>query len=135
MRGRGAALLLALAMSLTLAACGGKDSGDAGAARLRDHGTSGTETPARRSRDLLEDGRYYAGGDGVVSDRRNTGTSEWEKLGRDLRESWDKLMDGAEDTARDVGRGVEDTARDMGRGVENAAGAGEHQTGTKTGTM
>ena len=102
MRGRGAALLLALAMSLTLAACGGKDSGDAGAARLRDHGTSGTGTPARRSRDLLEDGRYYAGGDGVVSDRRNTGTSEWEKLGRDLRESWDKLMDGAEDAGNQL---------------------------------
>lgn len=117
MRGRGAALLLALAMSLTLAACGGKDSGDAGAARLRDHGTSGTETPARRSRDLLEDGRYYAGGDGVVSDRRNTGTSEWEKLGRDLRESWDKLMDGAED----AGNQLEQDARDVGKKTEKDA--------------
>lgn len=117
MRGRGAALLLALAMSLTLAACGGKDSGDAGAARLRDHGTSGTETPARRSRDLLEDGRYYAGGDGVVSDRRNTGTSEWEKLGRDLRESWDKLMDGAED----AGKQLEQDARDVGKKTEKDA--------------
>ena len=117
MRGRGAALLLALAMSLTLAACGGKDSGDAGAARLRDHGTSGTETPARRSRDLLEDGRYYAGGDGVVSDRRNTGTSEWEKLGRDLRESWDKLMDGAED----AGNQLEQDARDVGKKTEKGA--------------
>ena len=117
MRGRGAALLLALAMSLTLAACGGKDSGDAGAARLRDHGTSGTETPARRSRDLLEDGRYYAGGDGVVSDRRNTGTSEWEKLGRDLRESWDKLMDGAED----AGNQLEQDARGVGKKTEKDA--------------
>ena len=117
MRGRGAALLLALAMSLTLAACGGKNSGDAGAARLRDHGTSGTETPARRSRDLLEDGRYYAGGDGVVSDRRNTGTSEWEKLGRDLRESWDKLMDGAED----AGKQLEQDARDVGKKTEKDA--------------
>ena len=117
MRGRGAALLLALAMSLTLAACGGKDSGDAGVARLRDHGTSGTETPARRSRDLLEDGRYYAGGDGVVSDRRNTGTSEWEKLGRDLRESWDKLMDGAED----AGKQLEQDARDVGKKTEKDA--------------
>ena len=117
MRGRGAALLLALAMSLTLAACGGKDSGDAGAARLRDHGTSGTETPARRRRDLLEDGRYYAGGDGVVSDRRNTGTSEWEKLGRDLRESWDKLMDGAED----AGNQLEQDARDVGKKTEKDA--------------
>ena len=117
MRGRGAALLLALAMSLTLAACGGKDSGDAGAARLRDHGTSGTETPARRSRDLLEDGRYYAGGDGVVSDRRNTGTSEWEELGRDLRESWDKLMDGAED----AGNQLEQDARDVGKKTEKDA--------------
>ena len=117
MRGRGAALLLALAMSLTLAACGGKDSGDAGAARLRDHGTSGTETPARRSRDLLEDGRYYAGGDGVVSDRRNTGTSEWEKLGRDLWESWDKLMDGAED----AGNQLEQDARDVGKKTEKDA--------------
>ena len=117
MRGRGAALLLALAMSLTLAACGGKDSGDAGAARLRDHGTSGTETPARRSRDLLEDGRDYAGGDGVVSDRRNTGTSEWEKLGRDLRESWDKLMDGAED----AGNQLEQDARDVGKKTEKDA--------------
>lgn len=117
MRGRGAALLLALAMSLTLAACGGKDSGDAGAARLRDHGTSGTETPARRSRDLLEDGRYYAGGDGVVSDRRNTGTSEWEKLGRDLRESWDKLMAGAED----AGKQLEQDARDVGKKTEKDA--------------
>ena len=117
MRGRGAALLLALAMTLTLAACGGKDSGDAGAARLRDHGTSVTETPARRSRDLLEDGRYYAGGDGVVSDRRNTGTSEWEKLGRDVRESWDKLMDGAED----AGNQLEQDARDVGKKTEKDA--------------
>ena len=108
---------LALAMSLTLAAGGGKDSGDAGAARLRDHGTSGTETPARRSRDLLEDGRYYAGVDGVVSDRRNTGTSEWEKLGRDLRESWDKLMDGAED----AGNQLEQDARDVGKKTEKDA--------------
>ena len=66
---------------------------------------------------LLEDGRYYAGGDGVVSDRRNTGTSEWEKLGRDLRESWDKLMDGAED----AGNQLEQDARDVGKKTEKDA--------------
>ncbi len=135
MRGRWTALSLALALTLTLTACGAKNEDGTATGRLSSRGTSGTEASLRRARELMEDGRYYAGADGAVKRREETGETEWEKLGRQLRESWDKLMDGAEDTARDVGRGVEDTARDMGRGVENAAGAGEHQTGTKTGTM
>ena len=123
MRGRWTALSLALALTLTLTACGAKNENEPATGRMSDRGTSGTEASLRRARELMADGRYYAGTDGAVTRREEKGETEWEKLGRQLRESWDKLMDGAEDTARDVGRGV-----------ENAARAGEHQTGAKTGT-
>ena len=99
MGGRWTALCAALALALTLTACGaGERDGTAG--RLSSRGAS----EARRN--LLEDGRYHAGADGRVSPEKPGGESEWEKLGRELRESWDRMMDGGEAAARDVKQGV-----------------------------
>ena len=56
---------------------------------------------------LMEDGRYYAGTDGAVNPRRELGESEWEKLGRELRQSWDHLMKGTQDAAQDLEKGTE----------------------------
>ena len=118
MGGRWTALGLALALSLSLTACaGGADQGTQ-AGRLSNRGTSGTETPAARRGSLADDGRYYAGADGQVARRRSAGESEWEKLGRELRESWDKMTDGTEQAAKDAGRAAGDAAR----GAEQAAG-------------
>ena len=99
MRGRWTALGLALMLSLTLTSCGVRTGTDTTTGRLSNRGTSGTETPAGRNRNVMEDGSYYAGTDGAVK-RRSAGETEWEKLGRELRESWDKMMDGAEDALR-----------------------------------
>ena len=52
-------------------------------------------------------GRYYAGTDGAVNPRRELGESEWEKLGRELRQSWDHLMKGTQDAAQDLEKGTE----------------------------
>lgn len=125
MRGRWTALGLALVLSLTLTSCGAKTGTGTAAGRLSSQGTSGTETPARRSRNLMEDGRYYAGANGEVK-RRSTGESEWEKLGRELRESWDKMMDGAEDAARDTERAAGDAVRGTERAVKDGARDVDH---------
>ena len=117
MRGRWTALGLALVLSLTLASCGVKTETDTTTGRLSNRGTSGTETPAGRNRNVMEDGSYYAGADGAVK-RRSAGETEWEKLGRELRESWDKMTDGAEQAAKDAGRAAGDAAH----GAEQAAG-------------
>ena len=117
MRGRWTAFGLALVLSLTLASCGVKTETDTTTGRLSNRGTSGTETPAGRNRNVMEDGSYYAGADGVVK-RRIAGETEWKKLGRELRESWDKMTDGAEQAAKDAGRAAGDAAH----GAEQAAG-------------
>ena len=117
MNGRWTALGAAAVLSLTLAACSAKTGQGTVTNRLSDRGTSGTETSAQRSRSIAEDGGYYAGADGQVTRRQDTGESEWEKLGRQLRESWNKMMDGAEDTARDVERGAKDAVQDTERAV------------------
>ena len=103
MRGRWTALGLALMLSLTLTSCGVRTGTDTTTGRLSNRGTSGTETPVGRNRNVMEDGSYYAGADGAVK-RRTAGETEWEKLGRELRESWDKMMDGAEDAAQNTER-------------------------------
>ena len=83
------------------------------------------ETPAGRNRNVMEDGSYYAGADGAVK-RRTAGETEWEKLGRELRESWDKMMDGAEDAARDTERAAENAARGTERAAKDAVRDVEH---------
>ena len=84
MRGRWTALGLALMLSLTLTSCGVRTGTDTTTGRLGNRGTSGTETPVGRNRNVMEDGSYYAGADGAVK-RRTAGETEWEKLGRELR--------------------------------------------------
>ena len=84
MRGRWTALGLALMLSLTLTSCGVRTGTDTTTGRLSNRGTSGTETPAGRNRNVMEDGSYYAGTDGEVK-RRSAGETEWEKLGRSSR--------------------------------------------------
>ena len=116
MRGRWTALGLALMLSLTLTSCGVRTGTDTTTGRLSNRGTSGTETPAGRNRNVMEDGSYYAGADGAVK-RRSAGETEWEKLGRELRESWDKMMDGAEDAVRGTERAAKDAVRDVEHGV------------------
>ena len=76
---------------------------------------------------MLEDGSYYAGTDGAVDQVRPEHESEWEKLGRDLRDGWDHLMNGTEEAADRTGRAAEqagraakDAAEDVGRGVQKA---------------
>ena len=93
--------------------------------RLSNRGTSGTETPAGRNRNAMEDGSYYAGTDGAVK-RRSAGETEWEKLGRELRESWDKMMDGAEDAAQNTERAAENAVRGTERAAKDAVRDVEH---------
>ena len=102
-----------------------RDGTDTTTGRLSNRGTSGTETPAGRNRNVMEDGSYYAGADGAVK-RRTAGETEWEKLGRELRESWDKMMDGAEDAARDTERAAENAARGTERAAKDAVRDVEH---------
>ena len=125
MRGRWTALGLALMLSLTLTSCGVRTGTDTTTGRLSNRGTSGTETPAGRNRNVMEAGSYYAGADGAVK-RRTAGETEWEKLGRELRESWDKMMDGAEDAARDTERAAENAARGTERAAKDAVRDVEH---------
>ena len=74
---------------------------------------------------VMEDGSYYAGADGAVK-RRSAGETEWEKLGRELRESWDKMMDGAEDAAQNTERAAENAARGTERAAKDAVWDVEH---------
>jgi len=76
---------------------------------------------------MLKDGSYYAGTDGEVDRVRPERESEWEKLGRDLRDGWDHLMNGTEEAAErtgraaeQVGQGAKDAAEDAGRGLGEA---------------
>ena len=116
MQRRWAALGLALIMALALTSCGtdaGRDHVETG--RLSSRGTSRERTPVERR--LGADGTYYANSDGQVTDYREQGESEWEKLGRELRESWDKLMNGAENTAQAAEQGVRDAAQKAEHGM------------------
>lgn len=111
MQRRWGTLGLALMLTLALTACGAKTEPGRVTNRLSDHGTSGTETPADRGQDLMKNGKYYAGADGDVSRRPETGESEWEKLGRELRESWDRMMHDTEDAAQDLERDARNAAQ------------------------
>ena len=111
MRGRWTALGLALALSLVLPGCGAQTAREIRTDRLSGQGESRTELPAHRDRDT-SNGRYYAGADGRVARGKETGESEWEKLGRELRDSWDSMMDSTERAARDLERDAREAARE-----------------------
>lgn len=120
MRGRTAALGLAAALTLTLTACGVRSEADRDGetGRLRSGRTE--QELIRNGRTMLEDGSYYAGTDGGVDRIRPEHESEWEKLGRDLRNGWDHLMNGTEEAAGRTGRAAEQAGRVAGDAVENA---------------
>ena len=117
MHGRRTALTLALVFTLALAGCAHSDGqgSKTSAGRLSDRGSSGTEFPAQRRHTLIDDGRYYAGADGRVAQRPDTGT--WEKLGRELRDSWDRMLDGTEKAARDLEQDARDKAHAAGESL------------------
>ncbi len=121
------ALALALALTGTLAACGGTDNGSSG---QPDGGQASTGQVTRRQaapgsawEDYRSDGRYTAGADGRVRD-----TKPERDLTQDAR---DMLRDGKRtlsqagreltQAARDAGDGLKDAAQDIGRGVKQAA--------------
>ena len=113
MQGRTAVLGLAAVLTLTLTSCG-----------VRSEADRGTETGRLRSsqaeQDMVRNGR--------TMDRvRPEHESEWEKLGRDLRDGWDHLMNGTEEAvdqtgraAKRAGQGAKDAAEDAGRGLKEA---------------
>ena len=86
MRGRWTALGLALMLSLTLTSCGVRTGTDTTTGRLSNRGTSGTETPAGRNRNVMEDGSYYAGTDGAV--KRRSARAAVSPSGRTAASSW-----------------------------------------------
>ena len=76
---------------------------------------------------MLEDGIYYAGTDGAVDRVRPEHESEWEMLGRDLRDRCDHFMNVTEEAvdltgraAKRAGQGAKDAAEDAGRGLKEA---------------
>ena len=117
MRGRTAALGLAAVLTLTLTSCGVRSEADRGTdpGRLRSGQTE--QDLIRSGRTMLKDGSYYAGTDGEVDRVRPERESEWEKLGRDLWDGRDHLMNGTEEAADQTGR----AAKRAGQGAKNAA--------------
>lgn len=127
MQGRTAALGLAAVLILTLTSCGVRSEADRGTETGRLRSSQAEQDLVRSGRTMLEDGSYYAGTDGAVDQVRPEHESEWEKLGRDLRDGWDHLMNGTEEAADRTGRAAEqagraakDAAEDVGRGVQKA---------------
>lgn len=127
MRGRTAALGLAVVLVLALTSCGVRSETDWGTEKSRLRSGQAEQDLIQGGRTMLEDGSYYAGTDGAVDRIRPKHESEWEKLGRDLRDGWDHLMNGTEEAADRTGRaaeragqGAKDAAEDAGRGLEEA---------------
>lgn len=127
MQGRTAVLGLAAVLTLTLTSCGVRSEADRGTETGRLRIGQAEQNLARSGRTMLKDGSYYAGTDGSVDRVRPEYESEWEKLGRDLRDGWDHLMNGTEESvdragraAEQVGRGAKDAAEDAGRGLGEA---------------
>ena len=124
MRGRTAALGLAAVLTMTLTSCGVRSEADRGTDTDRLRSGQTEQDLIRSGRTMLKDGSYYAGTDGEVDRVRPERESEWEKLGRDLRDGWDHLMNGTEEAAErtgraaeQVGQGAKDAAEDAGRGL------------------
>lgn len=99
MRGRTAALGLAAVLTMTLTSCGVRSEADRGTDTDRLRSGQTEQDLIRSGRTMLKDGSYYAGTDGEVDRVRPERESEWEKLGRDLRDGWDHLMNGTEEAA------------------------------------
>ena len=89
MQGRTAVLGLAAVLTLTLTSCGVRSEADRGTETGRLRSSQAEQDMVRNGRTMLEDGSYYAGTDGAVARVRPEHESEWEKLGRDLRDGWD----------------------------------------------
>ena len=127
MQGRTAVLGLAAVLTLTLTSCGVRSEADRGTETGRLRSSQAEQDMVRNGRTMLEDGSYYAGTDGAVDRVRPEHESEWEKLGRDLRDGWDHLMNGTEEAvdqtgraAKRAGQGAKDAAEDAGRGLKEA---------------
>ena len=104
MQGRTAVLGLAAVLTLTLTSCGVRSEADRGTETGRLRSSQAEQDMVRNGRTMLEDGSYYAGTDGAVDRVRPEHESEWEKLGRDLRDGWDHLMNGTEEAVDQTGR-------------------------------
>lgn len=127
MQGRTAVLGLAAVLTLTLTSCGVRSEADRGTETGGLRSSQAEQDMVRNGRTMLEDGSYYAGTDGAVDRVRPEHESEWEKLGRDLRDGWDHLMNGTEEAvdqtgraAKRAGQGAKDAAEDAGRGLKEA---------------
>lgn len=118
MNGRWMALGAAVLMTASLASCGMSNE-KTGTNRLSSQGDSGYRTSMGMKRDYLNDGHYYAQGDGTVTDYPK-GQSQLDQLGKALREGWDDLMKGAEDAARDTGKAAENGLNDAKNGLKDA---------------
>lgn len=121
MNGRLIALSSAIVLMVTLTSCSGRignmDTRTAGEDGIMNQSRAGTERHTKHRDSGINDGKYWASGDGRVSRRPEHTGSEWEKMGRQLRDGFDDLMKGA----GDVGRDTKNTLQDAGRGIENAA--------------
>lgn len=85
MNGRWMALGAAVLMTASLASCGMSNE-KTGTNRLSSQGDSGYRTSMGTKRDYLNDGHYYAQGDGSVTDYPK-GQSQLDQLGKALREA------------------------------------------------
>ena len=124
MRGRTAALGLAAVLTMTLTSCGVRSEADRGTDTDRLRSGQTEQDLIRSGRTMLKDGSYYAGTDGEVDRVRPERESEWEKLGRDLRDGWDHLMNGTEEAAERTGRAAEQVRQGCGGGRRTRPGGG-----------
>ena len=123
MNGRWITLASAAVLMVTLTACGGQtnqmDKRSGGENRMVQENRAGME---RKSYETgFGNGKYWAGGDGHVTHRPKHAESEWEKMGRQLQDGFDDLINGAGDAAGDLGRGGKNAVQDVGRGLQDAA--------------
>ena len=134
-------LAMAMALTVSLTACGGNrnqtggttnGAGSVGSGSAANgsasNGYAGSGSQTRNSRtsyngytatrrtayDYLNDGRYAADGNGQVN-------GQWNTAGRDLTQGARDLVRGAGNAIGDVGRGVGNAVGDVGLGVQNAA--------------
>lgn len=127
MNGRWMALGAAVLMTASLASCGMSNE-KTGTNRLSSQGDSGYRTSMGTKRDYLNDGHYYAQGDGSVTDYPK-GQSQLDQLGKTLREGWDDLMKGAEDTGKAAENGLNDAKNGLKDAGQDLKQAGRDMTG------
>lgn len=127
MNGRWMALGAAVLMTASLASCGMRNE-KTGTNRLSSQGDSGYRTSMGTKRDYLNDGHYYAQGDGSVTDYPK-GQSQLDQLGKALREGWDDLMKGAEDTGKAAENGLNDAKNGLKDAGQDLKQAGRDMTG------